>query len=365
MPDRDDLAQRLAASVEELERQRSLVLQLNQLKNDLIAVLAHDIKGPLTSIVGFAELLEDGYLEGEAAIDAAKTIRVNANRLATLANDVLALSRVERGELEIADERVDLVDVVKKAIEANALEREIDFQTKVEVAHVRGDAERLVQAFDNLIRNAVRYSPNGDTVGVELTALGDTFVVSVNDRGIGIPQEELAKLFGRFWRGSNARRAKIAGTGVGLFVVKMILERHNGSIEVRSTLDEGSTFEVTLPTFGSGVAAKPKRVTMLTGDPSLSRFVAFELRSRGYRVREVNTLDTAISGDVRSGDVILVDDGSALPAELRAGLAHVSSVHLIGLGVRKSDGWDRILGKPFLVSELLAAVDVAKERASV
>ena len=123
------LADRLAASIEELERQRASVLQLNQLKNDLIAVLAHDIKGPLTSINGFAELLEEGFLEGAAAVDAAHTIRVNAQRLATLADDVLALSRVEHGELEIKDDRVDLVDLVTQVVQTHVAERNVAVKT--------------------------------------------------------------------------------------------------------------------------------------------------------------------------------------------------------------------------------------------
>ncbi|HVA27664.1 MAG TPA: hybrid sensor histidine kinase/response regulator, partial [Candidatus Baltobacteraceae bacterium] len=175
--ERAELAERLAGSVEELERQRSSVLQLNQLKNDLIATLAHDIKGPLTSIVGFSELLEDGYLEGDAATDAARTIRTNANRLATLANDVLALSRVEYGELDVADERVDLIDLLKKAIDLHRPEREISFACDVKAAYVRGDGERLTQVFDNLLRNAIKYSPGGEPVGVSLHSRDDRFVV--------------------------------------------------------------------------------------------------------------------------------------------------------------------------------------------
>ncbi|HKE37459.1 MAG TPA: HAMP domain-containing sensor histidine kinase, partial [Candidatus Baltobacteraceae bacterium] len=227
-----ELAHRLAASIDELERQRASVLELNQLKNDLIAVLAHDIKGPLTSIAGFAELLEEGYLEGPAAVDAAHTIRANAQRLATLANDVLALSRIEHGELEIADERVDLVDLIRNAVETHVAERNVHFKTALNEAFVRGDADRLSQVFDNLLRNAIKYSPEGNPVEVTIESAGEDFRVEVSDRGIGIPAEDIPRLFGRFARGSNARRAKIAGTGIGLFIVRMIVERHGGSVDV-------------------------------------------------------------------------------------------------------------------------------------
>lgn len=357
--ERGDLTERLAGSVEELERQRSSVLALNQLKNDLIAVLAHDIKGPLTSIVGFSELLEEGYLEGAAATDAAKTIRTNANRLATLANDVLALSRVEYGELDIADERVDLVDLLKKAIDLHAAERTIAFESESATAFVRGDAERLTQAFDNLLRNAIKYSPGGEPVEVALRARGDRFVVTVTDRGIGIPQDEIPKLFARFSRASNAKRAKIVGTGIGLFIVRMILERHSGTIGITTTLGEGSTFEVSLPSFDASDVASPKRVMTLTPDPGLSRFIAYELRSRGFRVREVANFEAAVTSDVRPGDVILVDEGAATAAELRSALTHIGDLLFVGLGANANAGFDRVLAKPFLVTDLISAVTVA------
>ena len=166
--DRAWLRGSLAAALDELELQRSAVMQISQLKHDLVATLAHDIKGPLTSIIGFAELLEEGFLEGDDATDAARTIRSNAQRLATLANDMLALSRVEHGELEIADDRVDLGDVLRATVESIGPERAIELVIDVEHPLVRGDAERLRQVFDNLLRNAIKFSPGGEPVQVRV-----------------------------------------------------------------------------------------------------------------------------------------------------------------------------------------------------
>jgi signal transduction histidine kinase len=353
-----DLQRRLSESIAELQRLRASVLQLNALKNDLIAVLAHDIKGPLTSIVGFAELLEDGYLEGEAAVDAAHTIRVNAQRLATLANDVLALSRVEHGELEIADDRIDLVEVVQNAVQTHLAERNVRVATELRHAYVRGDADRLSQVFDNLLRNAIKYSPSDKAVDVEIEAQEENYCARVRDRGIGIPPEDLPRLFGRFARGSNARRAKIAGTGIGLFIVRMIVERHGGTVGVDSTLGEGSVFTVSLPSFESGVSQRPMRAAILTGDEELRRFVAYELRSRGYRVRECKALDDlAHVGDLRVGDVALVDPAVAQADEVRK-FGPPGGVRVIGIGYDPSaDSWDATLQRPFLVTDLLAAVN--------
>lgn len=351
-----ELAHRLAASIDELERQRASVLELNQLKNDLIAVLAHDIKGPLTSIAGFAELLEEGYLEGPGAVDAAHTIRSNAQRLATLANDVLALSRIEHGELEIADERVDLVELIRNVVETHVAERNVHVKTKLKEAFVRGDADRLRQVFDNLIRNAIKYSPEGNPVEVTIERAGENFRVEVSDRGIGIPAEDIPRLFGRFARASNARRAKIAGTGIGLFIVKMIVERHGGSADVESTLGEGSTFGAVLPSFEARVSQKPMRVAIVTKDSDLSRFAAYELRSRGYRVRQCSALDDlAHVGDLRPGDVVLADPAVATAAEI-VKFAPPGSIRVVGIGA--SDGaWDATLPRPFLVEDLVETIE--------
>ena len=352
--DRAWLRGSLAAALDELELQRSAVMQISQLKHDLVATLAHDIKGPLTSIIGFAELLEEGFLEGDDATDAAKTIRSNAQRLATLANDMLALSRVEHGELEIADDRVDLGDVLRATVESIGPERAIELVIDVEHPLVRGDAERLRQVFDNLLRNAIKFSPGGEPVQVRVSEQGTGFYITVQDHGIGIPPDEMSKLFNRFARASNARKAKIAGTGVGLFIVKTIVERHGGNVGVHSAIGSGSTFYVSLPAIERAQGDGPGRVTIVTQDRRLSRFTAFELRARGFRVREVSGPAEAATG-ARAGDVILVDGQTAGAQETREALGQVP-VRIIGVGSSLSDGWDATLPKPFLISDLLTAV---------
>jgi signal transduction histidine kinase len=352
--DRAWLRASLAAALDELESQRNAVMQISQLKHDLVATMAHDIKGPLTSIIGFAELLEEGFLEGDDATDAARTIRTNAQRLATLANDILALSRVEHGELELADDRVDVVDVLRSAIESVAAEREIVSEFGIPSAFVRGDTDRLRQVFDNLLRNAIKYSPGGELLRVALTESGTGFAVAVEDHGIGIPADEIPKLFNRFARASNARKAKIAGTGVGLFIVKTIVERHGGNVALTSTLGSGSTFSVTLPAIERTQDEGPGRVAIVTKDGRLSRFTAFELRARGFRVREVNAMADAAAG-ARPGDVIVVDAQTAGAQETREALGQIAA-RIIGVGAANASGWDATLPKPFLVSDLLLAV---------
>jgi signal transduction histidine kinase len=347
---------RLAAAFEELQRQRTSVLHLSQLKNDLIAVLAHDIKGPLTSIVGFAELLEEGFLEGEQAVDAARTIRSNAQRLATLANDVLALSRVEHGELEISDERVDVIKLIQDIIDLHAAERTIQLDSDTDEAYVRGDAERLRQVFDNLLCNAIKYSPGGEPVLVQLRNENGSVITSIVDRGIGIPPDEVERMFDRFSRGSNARRAKISGTGIGLFIVKMILERHGGEIFVQSVLGEGSRFDVRLPSIDASDSLRPIRVTLLMGDKGLSRFSAYELRTRGYRVREAGSIEEVAHPELRAGDIVVAEDRIARPSTLREAIGADRAVRLVGVSDSQLADWDAALLKPFLITDLIHAI---------
>lgn len=350
--ERNGLHKRLAASVSELEKQRESVLELNQLKNDLIATLAHDIKGPLTSITGFAELLEDGVLDGAEATDAARTIRTNAQRLANLANDVLALSRVEHGELEIADDRVELSDIVRDVI---GMHPERAVRAHVDGTYfVRGDAARLKQVFDNLLRNAIKYDPAEGSIDVRVERVDECVRVSFIDRGIGIPPEDLPRLFERFARAANARRAKISGTGLGLFIARMIVERHGGRIEVSSTVGEGSTFTVALPAFEASSQDGPSRITILSSDASLSRFIAYELRARGHRVREFRSLSELESGGaMRLGEVILADGRQVRAEEVRPAAGRCP---IVGLGGER-DGFDASLPLPFLVADLLHAVE--------
>ena len=347
-------SERCREALAELESERGIAGALRTRIHEVIAALAHDIKGPLTSIIGFSELLEEGFVEGDGARDAAKTIRTNAERLAKLADDMLALSRSEAGELDLADDRVDVTDVVRAAI-GDCPEPERVRLAAVGPAFVRGDRERLREAFGALVENAVRYAPNGEDVEVAVASEGDGFSIEVRDRGIGIAPEDLTRIFGRFVRGANARRAKLSGTGVGLFVAKAIVEQHGGSISATSTLENGSAFSVRLPGFESAFSRVALRAAIVSADRDLRRFVASELRALRYRVTEAETAAELAERGVRPGDAILADAAQTTAGALRDAAAP-ATIRAVGIGAAGGDGWDAVLPRPFLVKELLAAV---------
>lgn len=360
--ERQEMYERLTASVDELEDQRASVIRLNQLKNDLITVLAHDFKGPLTTILGFAELIEEGALLGDDARDAAGTIRRNVFRLTTLANDTLALSRIEHGELEIAEETVDIVELLDEIVQRTDEPERFTIQTTADGVLIPGDRERLRQVFENLLRNALKYSLDEAPISVAVRDGESGFVrVDVTDRGIGIPADELPGLFRRFARASNAKKARIPGTGLGLFVVKTLVEKHGGRLTVHSEVDRGSTFSVALPR--SGAIERAPHVAVVVGDATLGPFIAFELRSNGYRVREYKDLaELAERFAAEPSDAIIIDrdrnPGDA--AAIRATLGSASPQFVALGGAKNADGWDASLPKTFLAADLLAALTSAR-----
>ena len=218
----------------ELQTRRAAVVELNQVKNDLIAMLAHDFKGPLTTIVGFADVLaEDDRFDDEAR-KFLNMISSSAMRLASLATDTLALSRLEQNELALNIEEFDLVGLVREIVRVFSVTRQIELRTDRPELVVAGDPARLRQVFENLIGNAIKYSPSGESVEVFLRAKGRGVEISVRDHGIGIPDADKPKLFGRFARAGNARAMGISGTGFGLYLSKTIVEMHGGTIGVDS-----------------------------------------------------------------------------------------------------------------------------------
>ncbi|MFN2449622.1 MAG: sensor histidine kinase, partial [Candidatus Baltobacteraceae bacterium] len=342
----------------ELQSQRASVIQLNTLKDDLIAVLAHDFKGPLTTIMGFTDLLENDGIEGEDARGALRTIRQSAVRLAALANDTLALSRVEQGDLNLDENPVDVSAILQEAAEALRAERAISVVAKAGGAVVRGDPARLRQVIDNIVGNAIKYSPGGEPVRIEVKQTEQTIRISVSDSGIGVPANEMNLIFERFRRASNAKSSKIKGTGLGLYLAKTLVERHGGTIHVQSAVGEGSTFTLVLPRMRDGLGGV-LRVMLLTADEHLAPYVLYELRAHGQAARHDRTLTAALERlSVESADVAIVDcDSIQVRLDPPMGLVRIggraADAHAAG------EGWHAHVPKPFLAGDLREAIAIA------
>jgi PAS domain S-box-containing protein len=225
-----------------------------------VATVSHELRTPLTSIISFLELVraEDDGLSADG-VHFLDIIQRNANRLLRLVGNLLLLSRIESGisPLELAPVSVPelATDAVRNAFAAAAgygvtLEAEAG-----DGPVMPGDHLALTQVLENLIGNAVKFSHPGDTVRVRATWSADQWRVDVADQGIGIPPDEMGQLFQRFVRASNARTSGRPGTGLGLSVVKAIVDRHGGAVVVDSKLEQGTTFSIYLPAPAEPVTA--------------------------------------------------------------------------------------------------------------
>ncbi len=356
----------------ELATRRASVVELNQIKNDLIAMLAHDFQGPLTTIVGFAEVLAERADVDDEMRTFLEMISSSAQRLAGLAQDTLQLSRLEQNEFVLHYDDVDLEALVRDIARTLSVTRRIDVRAVKELTSIRGDGSRLRQVFENLIGNAIKYSPSGDSIEVTLRTDGESVEISVRDRGIGIPAADRDKVFGRFPRASNARRLGISGTGFGLYLVRSIVELHGGTIAVTSKEGAGSTFKVQLPIDRRSAAHHfVRRVLLVDSDGPMRSYAAQALRTAGMHVAVATAFEEIVE-IVREDefDVAIVDVDRILdnPEEFRTRLAtivaaDVGIVWLGGSALGDPNGWDAFIGKPFLSKDLLLAVETAVGRA--
>ena len=347
----------------ELAARRSSVVELNQVKNDLIAMLAHDFKGPLTTIVGFAEVLAEDERFDEESRQFLAMISSSAMRLASLATDTLALSRLEQNDFSLHVDAVDLTDLVRDVARIFSVTRTIDIRVGDRPHVVAGDAGRLRQVFENIIGNAIKYSPGGEAVDIRVRDLVDGVEVSVRDRGIGIPDADRSKLFGRFARASNARELGIGGTGFGLYLSKRIVEMHGGSIAVTTRVGVGSTFAIRLPRSPKPQNSVNRRVILLDADGDARSYIAHTLREDGLAIAVVGTEDEVIAAlDAEAFDAAVVDVdliGSDEAAFIGRVARRTALVRLGAAGIPAETGWDAALGKPFLIKDLRDAVDRA------
>jgi signal transduction histidine kinase len=242
------LALRNSRLFEEATEANRALAESNAFKDDLLAMFTHDFKGPLTVISGYGELVLD-KLTGEER-DGVSIILSQVRRLATLADDALALARAQATGFALERTPGELVSFVKDLLKISfgtSADRLVLEPRVAEIA-LNFDHQALRHILENVVGNALKYSEK--MVRVEVLRERNEAAVIVRDNGIGIPADELAHVFGRFARASNARRRGISGSGVGLYIANRLVEEHGGAIFVSSCEGEGSTFEVRLPLTG-------------------------------------------------------------------------------------------------------------------
>jgi signal transduction histidine kinase/HAMP domain-containing protein len=244
-------------------------------KQDFFALVSHELRTPLTAILGYVELVlsDDGAPFPPEHAPHLEVIERNARRLVRLVGDLLFAAQVEGAPLLLEPGEVDLIALVRDAVElarCRAEEAGVALATELEpVDRCIGDRDRLAQVLDNLLSNALKFTPPGGRVVVRLASDEPFALLEVADTGVGIAEEDLPHLFDRFYRARNATSRSVPGLGLGLTIVRTIVEGHGGSVSVRSASGHGTVFTVLLPAVGSGIRSRaPSRADRRPSDPS-------------------------------------------------------------------------------------------------
>ena len=231
--------------------------RLEQTRRDFVANVSHELRTPLASIKSVIETLQSGALNEEAvAQDFLSRADAEVDRMVQIVEELLELSRLESGQVPLAKEPVDMGSVLSRAVERLRPQAEkkglsLTLEQAPDLPPVIGDADRLERVALNLIHNAIKFTPDGGSVGVSATLAEAAIKVEVSDSGTGIAAEDLPRIFERFYKADRARGSGSGGTGLGLAVVKHIVEAHGGTVSVESQEGHGSTFRLSLPTTSS------------------------------------------------------------------------------------------------------------------
>jgi len=246
----DDDISGVVATFNDITELRSV----ERMKSEFVSTVSHELRTPLTSIKGFVRTLLDdseGYYDRETQIEFYRIIDAECDRLVRLISDLLNLSRIESGRaLDLVLGEVDLAELIGRVVDSQRSytnKHEFDVIIQEDLPRIILDRDKIDQVLTNLISNAIKYSPDGGTITVHAREMDDKMVVSVTDQGIGIPEEHIGRLFNRFHRVDSRDSRKQYGTGIGLYLVKHLVEAHRGEVSVESSLGEGSTFTFVVP----------------------------------------------------------------------------------------------------------------------
>ncbi len=252
----------LVSQIKKQKKRAERMEEASRLKRQLVCALAHDIKTPLNVIFGHAELLADpsgGYSTPAERKNSFNCIRDNIDRIVKLITDFLDVAKLETANPQDALHLVQLNDIVQDVVREQmimAREKNLSLllQLDAELEPVFGDPDQLQRALSNLVSNAIKFTPGGGRITLSSQMIEKKVVMRVSDTGIGIPTDEVPSLFSEFRRLKGAEN--IEGTGLGLFIVKTIVEAHGGSVSMESEMGRGTTFTIQLPPASKAVALR-------------------------------------------------------------------------------------------------------------
>ncbi len=365
----------------------------NRMKDEFLATLSHELRTPLTAILGWIQLLRTGMLNDTKRGHALDTIEASAKLQAQLVADILDVSRIITGKLRLEVKWLDLKSVVNAAIEtltpaAVAKGISIDLQVDPRVGPVRGDPERLQQVMWNLLSNAIKFCSRDGVVAIAIAPLGGQVEVIVSDNGEGIPPDVLPHIFERFRQADNSTRRRHGGLGLGLAIVRHLVELHGGTVEAHSAgPGQGATFRIQLPKLAMPSLATAREadrqepaapdlaglhVVVLDDDEALREILSLFLEGNGARVSSVASVAEAMRAvqDERP-DAVISDismpheDGYDFVRQLRATDRYDDPIPALALTAHArteerqrtlSAGFHAHMTKPVDMKELVAVV---------
>ncbi len=228
--------------------------EANRMKSEFVSVVSHQLRSPLSNLKWAIEILMSGRIDkvSEKQLGYFKILKENNDRMSNLVSDLLRVSRIEQGKLILNKQRVSLDSIVKEAIKrmnifAKASNVDISFKSGVNLPEIFIDRDQAKLMIENLLDNAIRYSKGNGKVEIKLEKKNKSLQLEVKDSGVGIPKDDQKYIFRKFFRSSNALRHKTEGSGLGLYIVKSIIEKSGGKINFKSQEEVGSTFWLTLP----------------------------------------------------------------------------------------------------------------------
>jgi signal transduction histidine kinase len=253
---------RLVGILRALERIRSRLIEADLLKDEFVALISHDLRTPLTSIMGYTELALDDEIEPKLDEDRRSYLEVvsrSSGRLLRLVDDLLFVARLQSGQLDLTPTPLDLCEIARQAVgeaqrRADAKGVELVFDGNGEV-RIEADKGRMFQLLDNLVSNAIKFTPEGGRIEIRVTRNG-TAVLEVRDTGMGFTAEEASRIFERFYRADNAIEGQVQGTGLGLFISQAITEAHGGRISASPREGGGAVFRIELPNAGTAMMVR-------------------------------------------------------------------------------------------------------------
>lgn len=240
---------------QDLSEKRKLITleELNRLKSEFVSAVSHELKSPLTSIKGFLStlLLENKNNKSTPTDEFYQIIDSETERLLRLINDLLCIPRIEEGQdLKLQIKSIEIYPMIKKIVNFQRIftdRHKFVIEVKDENIRVLADEDKLEQILNNLLENAMKYSPAGGKITISVDKKDDIIITAIEDEGMGIPENEITKIFEKYHRIESEETKGITGAGIGLYIIKEILEMQNGKIWVESKIGEGSKFYFTLP----------------------------------------------------------------------------------------------------------------------